>query len=366
MRYLIFYFLVTAHCALAQVSRRMDEVVNTFVLRQQFTGTVLVARDNKIVHHKGYGQAHRSFTVPATTDTRYPIGDITQCFTAVLVLQLVQDKRLQLSTRVADVLREYQGFDIGRLTVQQLLHQSTGLADFAETSSYQRRQREVLAPPQLIEMVKYTQLAFKPGTAYHYSRSNYLLLGMLLERITGMQYAQLLQERILAPCGMNSSGMHSATEVLPSLAQGYVRTAGRVAHPPYTDPSAGHAQAGIYSTAQDLFQFCFTLSMGSLLNDSARAALMRPDLAGFAGGWYGRRITTAQMADALLPAPYTTAAAGGPVVYWAAGQQPGYTTLLVHIPDDGLVVALLCNLQHTDGSTPTHLAALAAQLIALL
>ncbi|MDX2063020.1 MAG: serine hydrolase domain-containing protein, partial [Bacteroidia bacterium] len=185
------------------------------------------------MHHKGYGLANRNFGVVCGPDTRYAIGELTQCFTAVLALQLIEARKLQLDTRVAQVLREYQGFAIGAITVQQLMQHSSGLASYTDAAAYQRRTREVMSPLQLIEMVKYTPLSHSPGTQFRYSPTNYLLLGLLLERVAGMPYAQLLQEKILQPCGMNSSGMLSATEVTTQLATGYRQQQGRYSLPPY-------------------------------------------------------------------------------------------------------------------------------------
>jgi CubicO group peptidase (beta-lactamase class C family) len=293
---------LTTYCAASATSSaeradeavKFDEVVSHYQRCGYLNGAVLVARQGRILYERGVGEADMARHVPNTPQTRFGIASITKQFTAILVLQQVGKGNLRLDAAVCDYLPWYRKDTGRRMTIDQLLHHTAGLppdydapawCDTAEGA----RHRE---PLEFAKEFCQPELASEPGAKWAYSNSGYVLLGLILEQVTGKPYDTLLAEQILVPLGMKNTGMdHNDLAGSAGGAVGYVRHAGpRFTRGPYLDRSHVYAAGAMYSTVEDLLIWNQALSAGALLPPELQEQVFKPGLGNWACGWFVTKI----------------------------------------------------------------------------
>jgi CubicO group peptidase (beta-lactamase class C family) len=260
--------------------------------------------------------------------TRFRIGSITKAFTAVLVMQLVEEGRVRLDGTVSHYLPDYRGAGGERITVRHLLAHTAGLRDL---SDFPRNSNDF--PPivakinagytdtgELVRLIGSYDPLFAPGTAFRYSNDGYVLLGAIVERVTGKSYEQVLEERILQVAGMTNTGMAYATAVVAGRATGYDRTFAGYLN---AAPMLVAANGGLYSSVDDLFRFSRAIATDKLISPASKAIMFEPTPNVTQFGWKVR-----PTAEAMLIAD---------------GSVPGFTALMIATDAGRRVVILLTN-----------------------
>ncbi|MGY0039443.1 serine hydrolase domain-containing protein [Pedobacter sp. NJ-S-72] len=158
-------------------NQQIDKLVKTFVDLDQFSGSVLVAKKGKVVFSKGSGLANREWNVANTADTKFRIGSLTKQFSALLVMQLYQEGKIDLGGYISDYLPYYRK-DIGtRVTIHQLLSHTSGLGDFGSRDDFREICKTEYTPQEFVEKYCSENLEAEPGVRYCYSNSGYYILG---------------------------------------------------------------------------------------------------------------------------------------------------------------------------------------------
>ena len=250
---------------------RIDELVSDYVVNQQFMGSVLVAEKGKVVFAKGYGLADVEKNIPNTPDTKFMIGSITKQFTAMLITQLVEKGKLKLYNTISDFIPEFPR-DIGdKITVEMLLCHSSGLIlpEGIEKYYYATSKEEWLQ--EYLKQLSEEGLRFEPGKSYGYSNGGYFILGLIIEKVTGKNYEEVLTEQILKPLGMTQTGCDRKGSVLENRAISYRKLPDRYItwneEINSYDPAVwGFGCGNLYSTVVDLFKFSKALSTNQLLS----------------------------------------------------------------------------------------------------
>lgn len=192
------------HAQIGNENLKIDKLVNAFVDLDQFSGTVLVAKQGKVVFSKGYGLANREWNVANTADTKFRIASLTKQFTAMLIMQLYQEGKIDLNGYISDYLPYYRK-DIGaRITIHQLLSHTSGLWDFGSRDDFWEICKTEYAPREFVEKYCSEQLEAEPGVRYRYSNSGYYILGAIIESLRSKPYKEVLKERILDVVGMSN------------------------------------------------------------------------------------------------------------------------------------------------------------------
>lgn len=344
--------LITLTCLAAPAARaqtmaeRIDEVMRRYYDLGLFHGSILVAKDGEVVYERGYGYANLEWQVPNTPDTRLHLASITKMFTATLVLQQVERGAIRLDAPITEYLVEYPADPGDRITVHHLLSHTSGIPDFAnDVPEYATKYAPLRQPADTImaDMAR-RPLEFEPGERYDYSNTGYVLLGMILERVTGADFCTLLYREILEPAGMTASGCASYEAVIPHRAEGYERTEDGFRRPLY-DHSI-HADGMMYSTVQDLFRFDRAMTSGALLSEATQAIMNTPrerePMASQLGGpdvFYGYGVMISNVSWRTRGRTVT--------VLSHPGLSQGFSTLFVRIPEDGITVAVLNNVHRT-------------------
>ena len=245
----------------------------------RFAGTALLARlergTPKIVFSEAYGLADREKNVPNTLDTRFRIGSMNKMFTAVATLQLVQAGKIKLTDPLGTYLTDYPNKDVAtKVTIHHLLTHTGGTGDIFGPQ-YAARRLELRTLADYVALYGARAPAFEPGSQWAYSNYGMLLLGVVIERVSGKSYYDYVAENIYRPAGMTRSGSEPESESVTGRSVGYMRQGGTIWTPntntlPYRGTSAG----GGYSTVGDLLKFATALMGHRLLNAEYTAMLI--------------------------------------------------------------------------------------------
>lgn len=243
------------------VTAALDQYLDAMVVKELFSGTVLVARDGQPIYFKSFGYANRDWNIPNTNDTRYSIGSINKVFTKQALIQLRDAGKIDFSKTLRTYLPDYPSDIADRVTIQQLLDHKSGMGDiFGE-------EYDALSKDQFRNLRDYTKvfekkpLEFEPGTRQRYSNAGYVVLGLVIEKLSGMSYYDYVRTKIYAPAGMVDSESYETDAIVSKRAAGYTRGG---MHAPkdaplrsniYTKPAKPSSAGGGYSTAMDLLRF---------------------------------------------------------------------------------------------------------------
>jgi CubicO group peptidase (beta-lactamase class C family) len=211
------------------------------------SGAVLVARDH-MVFAKAYGLADRATGAPNRTGTKFRIGSNTKQFTAMAILVLRQQGRLHLDDPICRYVSSCPAA-WRPVTLQHLLTHTSGIPSYTGVTDITTYWTEPQTPAQLIARVRDLPLNFPPGSQFRYSNSGYVLLGSVIERVTGVPYGTFLDRAVLRPLGLRETGVDTARPPVPSHASGYYSDGSL---PPAYDPSVAYAAGALYSTVGDL------------------------------------------------------------------------------------------------------------------
>lgn len=249
-----------------QLSKALDAYLGHLAKDDRFAGTVLVARDGKPLFEKAYGLANRSDHVANTPQTRFSIGSINKHFTRAAIGQLVAAGKLANGDTIGKHLPDYPNEKARGATIQQLLDMEGGLADFfgpdfdAAAKHRFRRNRDYY------QFVAPKPLSFDPGTRRQYCNSCYIVLGEIVERLSGMPYEQYVTENVLRRAGMQTAAFLQSDEIAPNVAIGYTRQGGPLRSNVVTRGAGGSAAGSAYATARDLLAMDEALRTGTLVD----------------------------------------------------------------------------------------------------
>jgi D-alanyl-D-alanine carboxypeptidase len=267
--------------ALAALSARVDELAKN----DQFSGAVLVARHGKVLLQKAWGRANRETGAPATLDTRFRIGSMNKMFTAVAILQLVEAGKLALDDPIGKYLTAYPNKDVAsKVTVRHLLTHTGGTGDIFGPE-FEKNRLTLRTHSDYLKLYGARALDGEPGKQFNYSNYGFVLLGALIEKVTGMSYYDYVESKIFRPAGMTSTGSLTEADSVPNRSTGYMKRDG--AWVPNTDtlPWRGTAAGGGYSTVGDLLRFAEALEAGKLISKKTLAEATTPHLQGYGYGF---------------------------------------------------------------------------------
>lgn len=253
---------------LTELAAVLDELVRL----DRFSGVVLIARDDEVLWTLANGLADREGGIPIGMDTRFNLGSMNKMFTAVAILQLMEEGLLTLDGTVGEYLPDFPNEDVAtRVTVEHLLTHTSGLGDvFTEefgADPHRYRTTEDFVPLFVDE-----PLLFTPGERFSYSNAGYVVLGLIIEELSGSAYQEYMQEHVLEPAGMAATGFPAVEDAAADLAVGYTtfdsegNDTGVLSAHTALMPGRGFAAGGGYSTAGDLHRFCNALFDQRLLS----------------------------------------------------------------------------------------------------
>ena len=258
--------------ALTSVAARADSHAKD----DRFSGVLLIARNGQVLLHRAWGLADRETRAPVTLDTQFRLGSMNKMFTAVSVLQLVEAGKLSLDGSIGRYLKDYPNRHVAtKVTVRHLLTHSGGTGDiFGPDFEAQRLQLKEHA--DYVKLFGARALQFEPGAQDRYSNYGYVLLGALIEAVSGESYYDYVRSHLYEPAGMSATDSLPESMAVPARSAGYMKVKGEWRPNLDTLPYRGMAAGGGYSTAGDLLAFATALTSGKLLSKNMLAQATRP------------------------------------------------------------------------------------------
>ncbi len=302
----------------------------------RFAGTALLARiengTGKVLFSGAYGLADRDHKTANTLDTRFRIGSMNKMFTAVSILQLVQAGRIKLTEPLGKYITDYPNQDIAtKVTIHHLLTHTGGTGDIFGPD-YNARRLELRTLNDYVALYGQRAPAFEPGSRYAYSNYGMVLLGVVIEKVSGQSYYEYVAENIYRPAGMTRSGSEPESETVRDRSIGYMRAQGGGGWNPNTNtlPFRGTSAGGGYSTVGDLLKFATALLGHKLLNAEHTTLLTTGKVAAGGGGMYAYGFMDSRN--------------NGVGFVGHGGGAPGMNGDLRIYPQSGYVVVVLSNL----------------------
>lgn len=325
-------FLLIAVCILLvssvraqDVSAKLEEYMAALTRTGRFSGSVLAARDGRVLLAKGYGFANIELDVPNTAETKFRLGSVTKQFTSMAIMQLQEKGKLKVEDPVCKYVTDCPAA-WQKITIHHLLTHTSGIPNFTSFPDYVRTMHERSPVARTIERFKDKPLDFPPGEKYSYSNSGYVLLGYILEKVAGQEYADYLQQNVFGPLKMRNTGYDTFSAVLKNRASGYSRRGGEVVNAAYLDMTVPHAAGALYSTVNDLYLWDQALYTDKLVSKASLERIFTPFKSEYAYGWmvtkrFNRKSIT------------------------HGGGINGFATTIDRYPDDRACVIVLTNLE---------------------
>lgn len=322
-----------SYCRAQAPVERMDQVVRSYSDSHQFMGSVLVAQGDKVVFEKSYGDANLEWNIPNDLLTKFRIGSMTKQFTAASILLL--EERGKLSTD--DYVKKYMpdapaAWD--KIKIYNLLTHTSGIPSFTSFPDYHASEATPTTAKALVDRFRDKPLEFQPGEKWNYSNSGYVLLGYLLEKISGQTYADFVEQNIFKPLGMKDSGYDSNSAIIPHRAMGYTPSPKGPVNSGYIDMTIPFSAGALYSTTHDLLLWEQGLYGGKVLSAASLKKMTTPFKENYGCG-------------------LMIANAKGHLQYEHGGGIEGFNTDMAYYPDDKLTVIVLGNL---NGGAPGDIA----------
>jgi len=260
----------------------VGQFLDARVKDDRFSGAVLVARGTEILFKKAFGFAEKRFGVPNRTDTKFNLGSINKFFTRLAVAQLAEQGKLSLGDPVIKYLSDYPNRQAAeKIKISQLLDMTSGLGDFFGDKFDGTPKDKIRSLRDYLPFFINDPLLFEPGADRRYSNAGYIVLGLVIEKLSGQDYYSYVRERIFKPAAMPDTDSYEMDAVTPSLATGYRRpnqgSTGWVSNV-YTAPARGSSAGGGYSTVEDLFAFLQALRNGKLLTAKYLSWMLTGDI----------------------------------------------------------------------------------------
>ncbi|HEV7136908.1 MAG TPA: serine hydrolase domain-containing protein [Steroidobacteraceae bacterium] len=307
--------------------------------------SVAVMQKGRVAFAEAYGLENLETRTAASTASVFRAGSITKEFTAAAIMQLAQAGKLAIDDQVSKYVPELAG--AGPLTIRMLLNQTSGLHDYTNAAGFDVEELEQHTSKQLIDFIAAMKPVndFKPGTQWAYSNTNYFVLGVIVERASGISVAGYLAKYVIAPAGLTATGFDHVRDVVPGRASGYMSAKekrGQYYNAPYIAMDNAGGAGQLRATALDLALWQQALFAGRIVSEASVAAMTTP----------GRLSdgTVAVRQDAPITPGQPNYGFGlelgkfdGVEAIGHGGAVPGFTAYLVTFPKRQLTVAIMTN-----------------------
>ncbi|MEO5946270.1 MAG: alpha/beta fold hydrolase [Chitinophagaceae bacterium] len=348
MKSAIFLLCLTIICKWANaqsLAGKIDALVKQYADEQTFNGAVLVAEKGNIIYKNVVGMANMEWNIPNTTQTKFRVGSVTKQFTSMLIMQLVNEGKINLQNSITAYLSNYRKETGDSITLHQLLTHSSGLPNYTDNDNFFNNDSKLhFSVNDFIRIYCSGDLEFKPGTRFSYSNSGYFILGAIIEAVTNKSYTEVLQEKILNIVGMKNTGYDLSEKIINNRAAGYDRTMEGFENAAYLDMDLPYAAGSIYSTVEDLYLWNQALGAGKLIPQELYRKLntgylkveeipfFKNDIDSVGYGWFVKHFTKADSTQKAT-------------MIWHSGGINGFLSQLARFPVDGYFIALLDNTQ---------------------
>ena len=298
--------------------------------------TAIITKGGETIYRNAFGMANLELDVDMRPEHVFEIGSITKQFTAVSILMLVEQGQLSLTDEITKFLPDYPTHG-HKITVHHLLNHTSGIKSYTSIPSFIENARKDMTPKELIDSFKDEPIDFAPGDKYEYNNSAYIILGYIIEEVTGETYEDYVEEKLFKPAGMTNSRYGHKNEIIKNRATGYQPSSGGYEIAQYLSMTLPYAAGSLMSTVDDLSKWQVAMNNNIFITESSKQmawdnyTLNDGSKIGYGYGWGPGKING------------TTSVEHGGGIF-------GYETMGIYVPEEDLYVALLTN---SNGSSPT-------------
>ncbi|WP_267875582.1 serine hydrolase domain-containing protein [Duganella radicis] len=310
---------------------------------------LLVIKDGHVLFRKAYGEADVLTHTPLSPDMAMPIGSMTKQFTAVAVMLLAESGKLSVGDPITRYLPTYPTHG-KTITIENLLTHTSGIPDYVTTPDWPSNMGHEVSTQGLLDTISQRPLDFEPGAKYDYSSSNYVLLGAIIEKVSGLPYAKFLEQRIFLPLGMKDTGYARRLRGNAALAAGHTLVESGFIHSPPVSPSQLSAAGGMLSTVDDLARWNKAIDAGRLLSAAGWKKVFTPYRPREGTSEYGYGFQIGDSWQSTMTIRH-------------GGRVPGFESFAMRLPEQQMYVAVLSNLD--GGRTPPYEVAQRAALVTM-
>ncbi|NSW93122.1 MAG: serine hydrolase [Bacteroidales bacterium] len=295
----------------------------------------IVARKGQIIYHKAFGMANLELDVPMKPDMVFRIGSITKQFTAVAILQLMEQGKLKLDDEITRFIPDYPTHG-HKITIEHLLTHTSGIKSYTSLPEYLTFSRQDLKPEEIIDIFKNKPMDFAPGTRWSYCNSGYFLLGYIIEKVSGKTYREYIEENFFKPLNMTSTCYGDDSKIIKNRASGYQPSGDKTVNSDFVSMLIPYSAGAIQSTVGDLFKWNQALHSYKVISkeslEKAHTEYKFPggEGAGYGYGWFISQLQGSRSIE-------------------HGGGINGFLTHSVYLPDEDVFVAVFSN---TTGKSP--------------
>ncbi len=331
--FLLLLCTVGAYSQNSQTEKQLDELLARRFKPGEPGCAILVAKKGQVIYKKAFGSAQLELNVPIQADMVFKIASVTKQFTAVAVLQLVEQGKIALQDSLQKFIPDFplKGHTI---TIEHLLTHTSGIRDYMQIDFRgTNMERWDYAPRQLIDSFKNYALAFEPGTKYSYSNSGYYLLGYIIEKVSGKPYQRYIQDNLLTPLGLNHSYFDMGNNLIPNRVNGYKQEGTAYLNADFWSPAIAYAAGGLLTNTEDLFNWLKGLLTYKILKKELLEKAFTPftlkdgSPLTYGYGWYIQHMSSIKSIE-------------------HGGKMNGFTSNAIYYPEQDVYIAVLFNCEN--------------------
>ena len=331
---IFFYILMTLPFLALALNASAQRTSYRSILEESFGGhesgaTAMVAKAGKILYQDAIGHANMELGVEMQMDHIFRIGSITKQFTSVAIMQLEEQGKLSIQDPITKYIPDYptKGHTI---TIEHLLTHTSGIRSYTDMESFGSMFRKDMSPTELVDVFKDEPMDFDPGEKFNYNNSGYILLGVIIEKVSGLTYQEYVQKHLFEPVGMKASYYGSASQVIPNRVAGYQGAKGDYRNADYLSMTLPYAAGSLLSTVADLYKWTKAVHAHQLVSAKSLEKAFSPfKLNDGEESDYGYGWTLSKIYDR-------------PAVEHGGGIN-GFLTESIYIPEEELFVAVFSN-----------------------
>ncbi len=311
------------------VSAEFDKLLSAQFKSGETGCAALVAMNGRIIYKKAFGMANLELNVPMQPDMVFRIGSITKQFTAIAILQLMEQGKLSLQDDITKFIPDYptQAY---KITIENLLTHTSGIKSYTSDPGIMKYMKDDFKPEEVIDKFKNLPMEFAPGTKWNYNNSGFFLLGYIIEKASGMKYQDYIEQNLLKPAGMTNSLYGSDRKIVKNRAYPYANDGDTAVNADYLSMLLPYSAGSLMSTVEDLYKWNRALLSNKFVKkETLEKAWTEFKLADGSGTHYGYGWSLSQVQG------IRTIEHGGGI--------NGYLTNAIYLPEKDLFVAVFSN-----------------------
>jgi CubicO group peptidase (beta-lactamase class C family) len=311
-----------------KIMAAFDSIMKKEFKANETGASVIVVKKGQVIYKKAFGMADMELNVPVNPDMNFRIGSITKQFTAVCILQLAEQGKLSLQDDIKKYIPDYAIKE--PITIEHLLTHTSGIKSYTNVDSFWKNMRTDMTPRAIIALTERDTLEFKPGSKWNYNNTGYVMLGYIIEKVSGKTYEEYVQQNIFTPLAMNNSYYGSDTRIIKNRTKGYKNNEKDFLNSDYISMTLPHAAGSLLSTVEDLWKWNRALYSYKLVKKE----------------WVDKAITPYTLSDGK-PTTYGyglgVSKIQGSKSIEHGGGIPGFLTMGMYLPDEEIFVAVFSN-----------------------